>query len=236
MKVNNNNKEKEQGPEKDQKEEQCLNARTGPKLYDPERVITTVSDIDFSGSYSYAHYLNWHIKERFELIKGKIYKVTAPSTKHQRFTGRIFLELGNFLKGKKCEVFIAPFDVRFPYKSKDDVDVTTVLQPDICVVCDPIKIDQRGCLGAPDIVIEVLSPVNNKKELDNKYKIYEEFGVREYWIVYPSERSLLQYILNDEGVFVAGKPYASGEELISDLLPGFRLNIDELFVDCDDED
>jgi Uma2 family endonuclease len=223
MKVNND-KEKEQGQE------------TPLKPYDAEQVISTVSDIDFSGSYSYAHYLNWHIQEHFELIKGKIFEMTTPSTRHQRFTGRIFLELANFLKNKKCEVFIAPFDVRFPYKSKDDVDVTTVLQPDVCVVCDPKKIDRKGCIGAPDIVVEVLSPGNNRKELDNKYKIYEEFGVREYWIVHPSERSLFQYALNDEGVFVAGKPYASGNELVSELLPGFRLNIDELFMNSDDEE
>lgn len=220
----------------DNDKEKDKSSQAPSKPYDSERIITTVNDIDFSGTYSYANYLNWHIQERFELIKGKIFEMTAPSTKHQRFTGRIFLELGNFLKGKKCEAFIAPFDVRFPYKSKDDVDVTTVLQPDVCVVCDPGKIDSRGCLGAPDIVVEVLSPGNNRKELDNKYKIYEEFGVREYWIVHPSERSLLQYMLNDEGVFVAGKPYASGDELISDLLPGFRLNIDELFLNSDDED
>jgi len=223
MKVDND-KEKEKGPQ------------VPSKPYDTERIITTVNDIDFSGTYSYANYLNWHIQERFELIKGKIFKMTAPSTKHQRFTGRIFLELGNFLKGMKCEAFIAPFDVRFPYKSKDDVDVTTVLQPDVCVVCDPGKIDSRGCLGAPDIVVEVLSPGNNRKELDNKYKVYEEFGVLEYWIIHPSERTLIQYVLNDEGTFVAGRPYAGGNELVSDLLPGFRLNIDELFMNCDDGD
>jgi Uma2 family endonuclease len=223
MKVDND-KEKEKG------------SQAPSKPYDTERIITTVNDIDFSGTYSYANYLNWHIQERIELIKGKIFKMTAPSTRHQECTGKIFGELYLFLKNQICRVFVAPFDVRFPYKSKDDVDVTTVLQPDICVVCDPTKIDNRGCLGAPDIVVEVLSPGNNRKELDNKYKVYEEFGVREYWIVHPSERTLIQYVLNDEGTFVAGRPYAGGNELVSDLLPGFRLNIDELFMNCDDED
>ncbi|HMI05063.1 MAG TPA: Uma2 family endonuclease [Pedobacter sp.] len=229
MKVNSD-KEKEEGPKKVQDQE------TSPKSYDPEQVISTVNDIDFSGSYSYANYLNWHIQERFELIKGKIFEMTAPSTRHQECTGKIFGELYLFLKNHRCRAFIAPFDVRFPYKSKDDVDVTTVLQPDVCVVCDPTKIDQRGCIGAPDIVVEVLSPGNNRKELDNKFKIYEEFGVREYWIVHPSERSLIQYLLNEDGIFVAGKPYTSGDDLVSDLLPGFRLNIDELFMDSDDEE
>lgn len=159
--------------------------------------------------------------------------MAPPSTNHQRFAGRIFLELAQFLKNRKCEAFVSPFDVRFPYKSKDDVDIITVIQPDVCVVCDNSKIDKRGCTGAPDIIVEVLSPGNNNKELDNKFKVYEEFGVREYWIVYPAERSLLKYALNDDGAFIAGQPYTAANDLVSDILPGFRLNIDELFIDGD---
>jgi len=208
-----------------------------PRFYDQkEPVIRTLNEIDVSGTYSYANYLRWEISERLELVKGKIFPIKSPSTLHQRCTGRIFVVLALFLKHKRCEVFVAPFDVRFPYQSKDDVDITTVLQPDICVVCERSKIDKRGCSGAPDIVVEVLSSGDSKTELDNKYRIYEEFGVREYWIVQPSERSVFKYILTDEGVFSAGRPYTPGQMLASDVLPGFQLNIAELFFDAEEEE
>jgi Uma2 family endonuclease len=107
--------------------------------------------------------------------------------------------------------------------------VYTVLQPDICVICDETKLDKRGCIGAPDIVVEVLSPGNNTKELKNKFAIYEEYGVLEYWIVHPERRNFLKYVLNEEGVFIAAEPYEEGTEFVSDILPGFRLNVDEVF-------
>jgi Uma2 family endonuclease len=126
---------------------------------------------------------------------------------------------------------MAPFDVRFHDHSKKDKDIYTVLQPDICVICDPAKIDRRGCIGAPDIVVEVLSPSNSKMELFHKFQVYQEHKVREYWVVYPDEQCILQYLLDDGGVFVAGQPRTGENELVSDVLPGFRLNIDEVFVD-----
>jgi len=137
---------------------------------------TVVTEPDFSyGEYTYADYLRWTIEERLELIKGKIFKMSpTPSSAHQRVSQWLNKELLIFLDGKTCEVFTAPFDVRLPKKSKRDEDIVTVVQPDLCVVCDPSKIDKRGCIGAPDIVVEVLSPSNNRKELKNKYEVYEE--------------------------------------------------------------
>lgn len=201
-----------------------------PKSYiQKEPVIHKVSDIDFSGTYSYANYLKWEITERLELIKGKIFEMSAPSSNHQRVLGKIQFELYSFLKGQPCEVFAAPFDVRFPDHSKANKDVYTVLQPDICVICDETKVDKRGCIGAPDIVVEVLSPSNNTMELKNKFAIYEEYGVREYWVVHPKKRTFLKYVLNSEGVFVVGELYEGGSDFVSDILPGFRLNVDEVF-------
>ncbi|WEK20601.1 MAG: Uma2 family endonuclease [Candidatus Pedobacter colombiensis] len=201
-----------------------------PKSYlQKETVVHKVSDIDLSRTYSYANYLKWEITERLELIKGKIFEMSVPSPNHQRVLGRIQFEMYLFLKGQSCEVFAAPFDVRFPDQSKANKDVYTVLQPDICVVCDGTKVDKQGCIGAPDIVVEVLSPTNNTKELKNKFAIYEEYGVREYWVVHPKKRTFLKYVLNDDGVFVVGELYEGGSEFVSDILPGFRLNIDEVF-------
>jgi Uma2 family endonuclease len=147
-----------------------------PILNDDEPV-KQFNEIDASLTYSYANYLNWLFPERVELIKGKIFKMSpAPSSVHQEVIGNIFLKLGNFLKKQPCKVYVSPFDVRFPKDSNNDKAIFTVLQPDICVICDRSKIDARGCIGAPDLVVEVLSPGNSKMELLNKYKVYEDIG------------------------------------------------------------
>ena len=148
-----------------------------------------LSDLNLNNTYSYADYLKWQIEERLELIKGKIFKMSAPNRTHQELSGYLYLKLGNYLYDKNCKVYAAPFDVRLPRKSKEDIDIITVVQPDICVICNTAILDAKGCLGAPDIVIEILSPSNNVIELKNKYEIYEEAGVKEYWVVSPIVRN-----------------------------------------------
>lgn len=195
-----------------------------------EKKVYHLNEVDESLTYSYSHYLNWLFDERVELIKGKIFKMSpAPSRVHQEVFGAIFLAIGNFLKHKPCKVYGAPFDVRFPKKSKADAAVFTVLQPDICVVCDLTKLDDKGCIGAPDIVVEILSPGNNKKELFHKYQVYEEFGVKEYWVVSQSDQNMLIYTLDSFGKFQPSKIFTLGEEITSSILPGFALNLDEVF-------
>ena len=204
-----------------------------PVLNDDEPV-KQFNELDASLTYSYSNYLNWLFPERVELIKGKIFKMSpAPSRVHQEVAGNIFLKLGNFLDGKLCKVYSAPFDVRFPKESKADKDVYTVLQPDICVVCDKSKLDARGCIGAPDLVIEILSPGNTKMELLNKYRVYEEFGVKEYWVVSQSDQSILIYTLNDSGKFQPSKIFTHSEKITSSVLPGFELELDDVFDDID---
>jgi Uma2 family endonuclease len=204
-----------------------------PILNDDEPV-KQFNEIDASLTYSYANYLNWLFPERVELIKGKIFKMSpAPSRVHQEVAGSIFLNLGIFLKDKPCKVYSAPFDVRFPKESKADKDVFTVLQPDICVICDKSKLDARGCIGAPDLVVEVLSPGNSKMELINKYKVYEEFGVKEYWVVSQSDQNILIYTLNDMGKFQPSKIFTLSEKITSSVLPGFELICDDVFDDLD---
>ncbi|KRT14737.1 restriction endonuclease [Pedobacter ginsenosidimutans] len=204
-----------------------------PVLNDDEPV-RQFEELDASLTYSYSNYLNWLFPERVELIKGKIFKMSpAPSRVHQEVAGNIFLKLGNFLDGKLCKVYSAPFDVRFPKESKADKDVYTVLQPDICVICDKSKLDARGCIGAPDLVVEVLSPGNTKMELLNKYKVYEEFGVKEYWVVSQSDQSILIYTLNDSGKFQPSKIFTHSEKITSSVLPGFELELDDVFNDID---
>lgn len=188
-------------------------------------------DMAYGGLYTYADYLKWDLKERVELLKGKIFKMSpAPNRMHQKIVTEIFGPLFNFLDKKKCAVYPAPFDVRFPGKSKKDEDIITVLQPDICVICDPSKLDDRGCNGAPDIVIEILSPANNKKELTDKYEIYEASGVIEYWIVSPQDKTFLAYLLGEDGKYIPGRMLAEGS-FESKVLKGFILNLDEIFKD-----
>ncbi|NDC42495.1 MAG: Uma2 family endonuclease [Chitinophagia bacterium] len=189
------------------------------------------ADLDLNRLYTYADYYKWQFEERVELIKGRIFKMSpAPNPLHQVLTGDLFTALNTFLKRKPCKVFIAPFDVRLSRQRADDHLVTTVLQPDICVVCDRSKIDGRGCLGAPDLVVEVLSPGNNAKELRNKYAAYEEAGVLEYWVVSPQNQTVIVYLLTD-GQYKQEPIKVPGDILTTSILPGFALDLGELFGD-----
>jgi Uma2 family endonuclease len=195
------------------------------------------SDLDLNKTYTYADYLQWTFQERLELIKGKIFKMTpAPAPAHQRVSWNVSGELYNYLKGKSCKAFSAPFDVRLPRKNpEDNQEIFTVVQPDICIICDPAKLDTRGCLGAPDVVVEILSPGNNKKELRNKYEVYEEAGVKEYWIIHPNEKTFLQYILTETGQYQASRLMTLGDEVTTSVLSGFVLNLDTVFENIGDE-
>jgi Uma2 family endonuclease len=189
-----------------------------------------LSDLDFSKTYTYADYFNWRFDERLELIKGKIFKMSpAPRRSHQEILVATTLKLGYYLADKPSKLYVAPFDVRLPRSSKEDTAIYTVVQPDICVICDLSKLDDRGCIGAPDIVVEILSHGNNKKELHNKYEVYQEAGVKEYWIIHPSERTFLKYTLDRQGLFQPSKLLAGGDELTSGILPGFAMDLNEIF-------
>ena len=188
-----------------------------------------LSDLDLNKTYTYADYFKWTFEERVELIKGRIFRMSpAPNRLHQRLNLKIAVRFENFLRNNNCSVYTAPFDVRFPRKSKNDKDIITVLQPDICVVCDPAKLDERGCIGAPDLVVEILSPGNNTREMKNKYEIYEEAGVKEYWVVSPQNETFLLYTLID-GKYQPSRTMAAGHVVTSAVLPGFTLNLEDLF-------
>ena len=187
-----------------------------------------VEEPDLAGTYSYGDYLNWTWGEMVELIKGKIYRMSpAPSSLHQRISVELLRQIANFLTKERCQVFSAPFDVRLPSsKTKNDTDIFTVVQPDLCVVCDPTKIDKRGCLGAPDWIIEILSKNTSSKDLNEKFDVYEEAGVKEYWVVFPYEQVIQQYILQ-EGKFQT-MPLAENS-IKSVVLEGFEIDIDTIF-------
>ena len=166
-----------------------------------------------------------------ELIRGTVFRqAAAPRLIHQRISGKIFHLLYTFLQGKSCEVFSAPFDVRLPVSSRDPGKINTVVQPDLCVICDPEKLDELGCVGAPDLIVEILSPGNNKKELQLKYEVYEESEVKEYWVIQPDERTLLIYTL-EAGKYRPSRLFTMGDQVMSQALPGFELDLDKVFVE-----
>jgi Uma2 family endonuclease len=190
-----------------------------------------LSDLDFSKTYSYADYLQWTFEDRLELIKGKIFKMTpAPASVHQRISWIVSGELYSYLKNKNCQAYSAPFDVRLPRKGEnDDKKIFTVVQPDVCVICDASKVDARGCTSAPDIVIEILSPGNNQKELNNKYEAYEESGVLEYWLISPQDKSFLKYTLVNSK-YQPSRLMADDAIITTPILPGFELNLNTVFA------
>ena len=193
-----------------------------------------IEEPDLTGTYSYSDYLTWQWTEMTELIRGKIYKMSpAPGSTHQKVSMKLTLEIGNFLKEKKCQLFSAPFDVRLPLSSKQKTDkqITTVVQPDLCVVCDPSKIDERGCLGAPDWIIEILSMYTSAKDLREKFDVYEEASVKEYWVVHPQEQTVLVYTLDEKGKYKGIlRPYVRIDSITPMILPGLTINLEDVFV------
>ena len=173
--------------------------------------ITELSQLDLNGTYSYADYLKWQFKDRIELLRGKIFPMSpAPSIRHQKVSTMLQGYLFNFLLDNDCQLFAAPFDVRLYNRKKSrkaNKEIFTVVQPDLCVVCDPVKLeDNQSCNGAPDLVIEILSPGNTRREMDDKFELYEEAGVREYWLVEPNDEAVLIYVLNENERYIGMKP------------------------------
>lgn len=196
-----------------------------------EEKYIKVAEPDRSLSYTYADYLQWRFVDRLELLRGKIFPMSGPNTRHQVISGRFFASLYNHLEKQRCQVFSAPFAVRLPLKGRfHDDEITTVVQPDLCVVCDETKLDDRGCCGAPDLVVEILSPGNSDKEVRLKYDLYEEAGVREYWVVNPVEENVVVHALDlSSGKFVGLKMYAGSDVIRSVSVAGFELDVDRLF-------
>ena len=186
--------------------------------------------------FTYADYLTWNFKERIELIRGQIFKMSPAQTfNHQKIQTNILVEFHNFLKGKPCVTVSSPVDVRLkgkPFRKKKlrDDEITTVVQPDIIVVCDEEKLkDNRSVDGAPELIVEVLSAGNTKVETKYKFDLYEENGVLEYWVVYPEYKQIYVYLLNNNEEY--GKPviYETNENITSQVLIGLSIPIDEIF-------
>ena len=156
--------------------------------------------------------------------------VNAPNRKHQDISGTIQYALKTALLNSPCKVYNAPFDVRLT-RMRNDKEVKTVVQPDLCVICDLSKLDDRGCNGAPDLIVEILSPGNSRTEMKDKFELYQEAGVLEYWIVSPIEKAVQVFQLNEHGRFVGLPPVVEGDILTTPIVPNLAMDVTEVFAD-----
>jgi Uma2 family endonuclease len=183
--------------------------------------------------YTYGEYLGWPDDERWELIHGIAWSMSpAPGRRHQLLLGKLHYFFRKPFEGHPCEVYLAPFDVRIPEgDDQKDEDIDTVVQPDISVICDTAKLDERGCRGAPDLAVEILSPYTARKDLAHKFELYQSSGVREYWIVDPGNRYVRVYTRGTEGKFGEGILYQTDAEAKSVIFPALVVDLAALFKD-----
>jgi Uma2 family endonuclease len=176
--------------------------------------------------FTYADYLKWPESERWELIEGVPYDMTpAPSRYHQEISGNLFFEIKKFLKNKECKIYTAPFDVRLPEENQTDEETMTIVQPDISIICDPAKLDDKGCKGAPDFIVEIVSPLTVKKDMKVKLLLYEKHGVPGYWVVHPEENIVMVHKLNEDRQYGRAEVF-SREDKIELKLKDTSLEID----------
>lgn len=186
--------------------------------------------LDMNKRYSYADYLTWFDDKRRELIDGFIKMMTpAPARNHQEVLTNLFRDISYFLKKKKCKIYTAPFDVRLPVNDKENEKTYNVVQPDICIICDKTKLDEKGCIGAPDMIIEIVSPSSSERDVKDKYALYEKVGVKEYWIVYPAEKTISVFKLK-EGKYILDAMYAGKDKIQPGIFKGaLTIQLDEIF-------
>jgi len=189
--------------------------------------------LDVNKRYTYADYLTWWDDKSRELIHGFIRMMSpAPRLGHARVSKNIYRYFDSIvMKNKgKCEVFYAPFDVRLPkHGETDDNKIDTVVQPDICVICDLSKLDEGGCCGAPDMIVEILSPSTLKKDVTEKFALYEESGVKEYWIVHPKDKAVTVFLLQEDGKYNAGTIYELKGKVPVHVFDDYLIDLNNIF-------
>lgn len=190
-----------------------------------------VTDKVDGSRYTYADYLNWPENERWELIKGMPYNMTpAPSTEHQRISRQLALQFASYLVDKTCEVFYSPFDIRLSQVYENDESIDTVVQPDLVIICDRNKLDEKGCKGAPDLVIEIISPATAKKDLHEKFFLYEQNGVKEYWLVFPLDRVIDVYTLSNVHNYERIGLYQYPDKIKVGIFTDFNIDLAQVFT------
>jgi len=182
--------------------------------------------------FTYEQYCKWDDGVRYELIDGVAYMMAAPSQAHQEISGNLYIRLREFLKDKTCKIFYAPFDVylngdkKLETESKAD-EPDTVLQPDLLIVCDKSKLNGKACIGAPDMVVEILSPSSGKHDTQTKYSKYLQAGVEEYWVVDPESKTLTAHTLNNGGYTTF--TYSENQIAPVHILKDCKINLSDVF-------
>ena len=191
----------------------------------------TLPQTKIDEKYSYADYLCWDDQERWELINGDVWDMSpAPSRLHQEISIRLSSLLYQHFKKKDCAVYAAPFDVRLPEQDNaEDYAITTVVQPDISVICDRNKLDERGCVGAPDLVVEILSPATAAKDLKVKRALYEQHRVKEYWLFHPTDRTVMVYRSDQNNEYGKAEVFTKDDSISSELFAGLEIELTEIF-------
>jgi len=211
-----------------------------PVLEELERTIDKVKEPAAAYGkqlFSYADYLTWTEDEMKEIINGIVYSFSAPVRKHVAATGAFFGKAWNYIKRRrgKCKIYSAPFDVRLSKTGETaDDKIYNVVQPDICVICDESKLDEKGCIGAPDLIVEVFSPSTRKRDANEKFLLYESSGVCEYWLVFPEAKAVTVFLLQPNGKFDDGTSYEviKGQTQVPvQTLEGLIIDLEELFED-----
>lgn len=182
--------------------------------------------------YTFADWLVWNEDEHIEIINGEAVLMAAPSRVHQEICFEIGRQLGNYLEGKQCRAYPAPFGVRlFEQEGDKPEDVKTIVEPDISVVCDRRKLDKLGCKGAPDLIIEVLSPSTQRHDQLVKLNLYQRAGVREYWIVDPENRTVRVMLRSENGILQTHEVYKRDDIAKVNVLDGCFLELGKVFLE-----
>lgn len=178
--------------------------------------------------YSYADFQTWDESERWEIIDGVPYMQATPLRIHQEILVAILIQIANYLTGKPCKVYPAPFCVRLDIE-KNDKDVRNVVEPDITIVCDKSKLDEKGCVGAPDMIVEILSPSSGKNDKLIKFNKYEKAGVKSYWLVEPDQKLVSVFTLQPDGKYGRPDIYTDDDKVALSIFPDFEIDLESVF-------
>lgn len=182
------------------------------------------------GKYSYADYLTWPEDERWQIIDGIAYLQATPTPLHQEILGGLFAQFHHYLVGKSCKVYPAPFSVRLMTEDETrNEDINKVVEPDITIVCDKSKIDGKGCKGAPDLIVEIISPSSIKMDRFIKFNKYEKAGVREYWIVEPEGKLVSVFVLQDDQRYGRPEIYTEDGKINVSIFPELMVDLELIF-------
>lgn len=192
---------------------------------------------DLNGTYTAGDYINWKVDELLELIRGKVFRMSpSPTSWHQVVFSELYFQLKTqFANKSSCTLWQAPLDVYLVHPGQDFRETENVVEPDIFIVCDSAKITRRGCIGVPDFIVEILSPDTRKKDASLKRELYEEYGVREYWMISVHERLVIVNLLDENGKYRTQAPVAEGQTLAPRDFPELEINLSEIFKDLPED-